>query len=50
LLTVIQGHTSMRLRSATLDQKVAESLAAVQHAAERASALTRHCWPSAANK
>jgi two-component system cell cycle sensor histidine kinase/response regulator CckA len=41
LLTVIQGHTSMRLRSAQLDRKVADSLAAVQQAAERASSLTR---------
>jgi len=41
LLTVIHGHTSMRLRSANLDRKVADSLAAVQHAAERAADLTR---------
>jgi CheY-like chemotaxis protein len=41
LLTVIHGHSSMRLRSANLDRKVADSLAAVQQAAERAADLTR---------
>lgn len=41
LLTVIQGHTSIRLRNANLDRKVADSLAAVQQAAERAADLTR---------
>ncbi len=41
LLTVIHGHTSMRLLSANLDRKVADSLAAVQQAAERAADLTR---------
>jgi signal transduction histidine kinase len=41
LLTVIHGHTSLRLRSTNLDRKVADSLAAVQQAADRASDLTR---------
>jgi two-component system cell cycle sensor histidine kinase/response regulator CckA len=41
ILTVIHGHTSLRLRSANLDRKVADSLAAVQQAAERAADLTR---------
>ena len=41
LLTVIHGHTSMRLKGANLDRKVADSLAAVQQAAERAADLTR---------
>jgi two-component system, cell cycle sensor histidine kinase and response regulator CckA len=41
LLTVIHGHTSVRLRSTNLDRKVADSLAAVQQAAERAADLTR---------
>jgi len=41
LLTVIHGHSSMRLRSTNLDRKMADSLAAVQQAAERASDLTR---------
>jgi two-component system, cell cycle sensor histidine kinase and response regulator CckA len=41
ILTVIHGHTSLRLRSTTLDRKVADSLAAVQQAAERAADLTR---------
>jgi two-component system, cell cycle sensor histidine kinase and response regulator CckA len=41
LLTVIQGHTSIRLRSANLDRRVADSLVAVQQAAERAADLTR---------
>jgi len=41
LLTVIHGHTSLRLRSTNLDRKVADSLAAVQQAADRAADLTR---------
>lgn len=41
ILTVIHGHTSLRLQSANLDRKVADSLAAVQQAAERAADLTR---------
>ena len=41
LLTVIHGHSSLRLRTVGLDRKVADSLAAVQQAAERASDLTR---------
>src|SRR5688572_4676811 len=39
LLTVIHGHTSIRLKSTGLDRKVADSLAAVQQAAERAADL-----------
>jgi two-component system, cell cycle sensor histidine kinase and response regulator CckA len=41
LLTIIHGHTSIRLRSDNLDRKVADSLAAVQQASERAADLTR---------
>lgn len=41
ILTVIHGHTSLRLQSVNLDRKVADSLVAVQQAAERAADLTR---------
>src|SRR5207253_8513258 len=41
ILTVILGNTSMQLRNARLDEKLATSLNHVQCAAERATALTR---------
>ena len=41
LLTVIQCHTSLRLKGVHLDRRVADSLAAVQQASERAAELTR---------
>jgi PAS domain S-box-containing protein len=41
ILTVIQGHASMRLLDNTLDKKVAGSLEQITEAAERASNLTR---------
>src|SRR5262249_9165944 len=41
LLTVVEGHTSLQLAKAKLDQDVAWSLRQVQAAGERAAALTR---------
>jgi PAS domain S-box-containing protein len=41
MLTVIQGHTSIQLAAKNLEKEVAESLAQVSLAAERAAALTR---------
>jgi two-component system cell cycle sensor histidine kinase/response regulator CckA len=41
ILTVIQGHVSLRLATANLDREIAESLKEVATAAERATRLTR---------
>ena len=41
MLTIIQGHTSMRLAAMNLNLEVSESLKQVSLAAERAAALTR---------
>jgi PAS domain S-box-containing protein len=41
MLTIIQGHTSMRLAAENLDEEVTDSLQQVSLAAERAAALTR---------